>query len=406
MKEYKWMIAIVGVLLAAFVFNIWSGPIMGWFFSQPVVGEAATRAISGGSERGGFPAHWKTDWEKRTIELDELISGGPPRDGIPPIDDPSFVTIEEAADWVDDREPVLVYAQDGIARAYPIQVLTWHEIVNDTVGDTPIAVTYCPLCNAAIVFSRKLGDRTLTLGTSGMLRKSDMVMWDRQTESLWQQLTGEGLVGELAGEQLELLPSLMISFGTFRDEYPNGEVLSKDTGHARRYGQNPYAGYDVSAKPFLYHDDIDDRLAAMDRVVAFMHGDGIAYSYDLLVEKGVVNTEIDGRPVVIFYQPGTASAMHATEIKRGRDVGAVGVFNRQVGDRVLTFEQTEDSAFTDTETGSTWSLAGVATSGEMKGQVLDQVLHFNHFWFAWQAFYPDTALHHTAEATMSPEATP
>lgn len=335
---------------------------------------------------------WETNWDKRSIELDELIPGGPPRDGIPPIDHPEFVTIEAAQAWLDDREPVLVFSHEGEARAYPIQILMWHEIVNDTLNEIPITVTYCPLCNAAIVFDRRLDGDVLTFGTSGMLRKSDLVMWDRQTESLWQQLTGEAIVGDLTGATLTMLPSKMISFQSFYEAHPNGEVLSRETGTSKNYGQNPYAGYDEERKPFLYYEDIDDRLEPMDRVVAFMRGDGLAYSYDYLKEHRVVNLEMNGQPTVIFWAPGVASAMHAAQISEGRDVGAVGVFNSVLDGEKRTFSFNEEGEIIDHETESTWSHTGRALEGPLAGNELQPVLHFNHFWFAWQAFYPDTEL--------------
>ena len=137
---------------------------------------------------------WQTNWERRLISTDELLSGGPPRDGIPSIDDPQFVTATEAEEWIFGNEPVIAVEINGEARAYPLQILTWHEIVNDTLGDVPIIITFCPLCNSAIVFERTLDGESVEFGTSGLLRNSDLVMYDRQTETLWQQFTGEALI--------------------------------------------------------------------------------------------------------------------------------------------------------------------------------------------------------------------
>ena len=142
---------------------------------------------------------WNTNWNKHTIDYDELLSGGPPRDGIPSIDEPEFVSPDEAEEWLADNEPVIALEIDGDARAYPLQILTWHEIVNDTVGGVPVAVTFCPLCNSAITFDRRLDGEIYEFGTSGLLRNSDLVMYDRTTESLWQQFTGEAIVGDLVG---------------------------------------------------------------------------------------------------------------------------------------------------------------------------------------------------------------
>jgi hypothetical protein len=187
---------------------------------------------------------WNTNWNKHTINYSELLSGGPPRDGIPSIDDPTFVSPGEAAEWLADNEPVIALEIDGDARAYPLQILTWHEIVNDTVGGVPVIVTFCPLCNSALTFDRRLGGEVYEFGTSGLLRNSDLVMYDRTSESLWQQLTGEAIVGDLVGETLDFLPSSLVGFGDFRETFPEGIVLSKDTGFGRNYGRNPYAGYD------------------------------------------------------------------------------------------------------------------------------------------------------------------
>ncbi len=182
---------------------------------------------------------WNTDWTRHTIRYDEILSGGPPRDGIPAIDDPKFVSIDEAAEWLEEQEPVVALEVKGAARAYPLQILTWHEIVNDAIAGAPVAVTFCPLCNSAVVFDRRHDNRTLEFGVSGLLRNSDLIMYDRQTESLWQQFTGESIAGEMAGEMLTWLLASIISFADFRETYPNGQVLSRDTGYNRSYGTIP-----------------------------------------------------------------------------------------------------------------------------------------------------------------------
>jgi hypothetical protein len=191
----------------------------------------------------GLRAGWKTDFSKRSVSEQEFMSGGPGKDGIPAVDDPKFVAVEDA-DFLEDREPVIELVVEDDARAYPIQILIWHEIVNDVVGGVPVAVTFCPLCNAAIAFDRRLDRQTLDFGTTGNLRSSDLVMYDRQTESWWQQFGGEALVGRLTGASLEQLPSRIVSWADFRREHAGGRVLSRDTGFARPYGENPYVGYD------------------------------------------------------------------------------------------------------------------------------------------------------------------
>ena len=172
---------------------------------------------------------WKTDFGKHSVPYSEIIRGGPPRDGIPPIDDPNFIAVSDAPDHLVDHEPVVTFEFNGEAKAYPVSILMWHEIVNDEVGGLPVSVTYCPLCNTAIVFDRRVGDEVYDFGTSGNLRNSDLLMWDRQTESWWQQITGEAIVGELTGTKLTFLPANMISWVDFKEAFPDG------TGSVQRY---------------------------------------------------------------------------------------------------------------------------------------------------------------------------
>ena len=190
------------------------------------------------------PAGWETDFSNASVDLSEFLSGGPPRDGIPPVDDPRFRPVSDEEN-LSDAEPVVAVALAGeTPRANPIQILIWHEIVNDRIGGRNVAVTFCPLCNTAVVFDRVVDGRELTFGTTGNLRRSDLVMWDRQTESWWQQFSGEALVGELTGTTLDIVPSQLISWGDFIERFPQGEVLTRETGNARNYGMNPYQGYD------------------------------------------------------------------------------------------------------------------------------------------------------------------
>ena len=225
---------------------------------------------------------WSTDFTRHTIPLDEIVSGGPPKDGIPAIDRPRYVPVAEARAWLRDEEPVLVVEGGSVVRAYPYQVLIWHEIVNDDVAALPLAVTYCPLCNTALVFRREHGGRILDFGTTGRVRHSDLVMYDRQTESWWQQATGEAIVGELAGERLEAYPARTASWREFRESHPQGEVLSRETGFDRPYGRNPYVGYDRRSGPIaqFFRLRVDERLRPMERVVAIAHGGAdVAYPF-------------------------------------------------------------------------------------------------------------------------------
>ena len=211
---------------------------------------------------------WRTDASRRAVPLSEFRDGGPPRDGIPPIDRPRYVGVRQADRVLTEREPVIAVSVAGRTRAYPIRILVWHEIVNDRLGDRPIVVTYCPLCNSALVFDRQVGDRTLDFGTTGKLRRSDLVMWDRQTESWWQQFDGQALVGSQVGRRLQLLPSQVLSWRDFRERHPQGSVLSQETGFRRDYGRTPYPGYERPGdRPFLYDGPLDARLPPKERVV-------------------------------------------------------------------------------------------------------------------------------------------
>lgn len=336
---------------------------------------------------------WSTDFSRRTVAWEEIISGGPPKDGIPAIDAPTFESVETAAAWLSPRDPVILFAEGEDVRAYPLAILIWHEIVNDTVGGRAVAVTFCPLCNASIVFDRTLEGMMLDFGTTGELRNSDLIMYDRQTESWWQQFTGQGIVGRFAGKQLTFLPSQVISFADFAAEFPDALVLTRP-GFSRSYGTNPYTNYDSSTRPFLFQGKLDDRLPATERVAGVVI-DGIvkAYPFTAVAASGVIHDELVGVPLVVLHKPGTASALDRRAIREGRDVGSVAVFDRRVDGRVLTFVANGDGTYTDRETGSTWNILGEAIAGELEGQRLTRQLAFDHFWFAWAAFHPQTLLY-------------
>ncbi len=340
-----------------------------------------------------FGSRWSTDFSKHSIDFSELLSGGPGKDGIPAIDEPQFVSIAEGDDFLAGQEPVIALELNGDARAYPIQILIWHEITNDTVGGVPVTVTFCPLCNSAIVFEREFGGVVYDFGVSGLLRKSDLVMFDRQTESWWQQFTGEALVGELTGTLLELVPASIVSWDDFKATHPDGQVLSRDTGFSRSYGQNPYAGYDTTdGNPFLFRGDLDGRLSPVERVAAVeLNGETVAYPFSLLEEQIVVHDTIGGEPVVVFFQPGTTSALGGPVIADARDIGATGVFRPEAAGQTLTF-RADGEKIIDNETGSRWNVLGKAVDGPLAGEVLSPIVHGAHFWFAWAAFQPDTRI--------------
>jgi len=331
------------------------------------------------------------------IDPGDVLSGGPPPDGIPPVDDPQFISVDEADAWINDVEPVLVVDIDGDVRAYPIQIMMWHEIVNDTVGGVPLAVTYCPLCNSAITFERTIRGVETTFGTSGSLYFANLVMYDRATESLWNQLDGRAVIGVLTGDVLTQIPSSTVSWAEVKESRPDAKVLDRDrTGARRNYGTNPYTGLDdPNGQPFLFNGDIDVRAKAMQNIVAMeSEADAVAWTLDAISnDSGTAATagEFDGEPIVIFWKTGESSALDTSEISEGRDVGTVGVFSTVADGQELTF-QADGEAFIDDQTSSTWNVFGEAVSGPLAGTTLDPVTFVRTFWFSWAAFRPDTDL--------------
>ncbi len=287
---------------------------------------------------------------------------------------------------------MLSLAVDGETRAYPVQILTWHEIVNDTFDDLAVTVSYCPLCNSALAYNRDLGDRVVTFGTSGRLFNSSLVMYDRETESLWTHFNGTAVVGTLHGTRLELLPMQTTSWASFLQANPDGLVLTRETGHDRRYGQNPYSGYDdVTTSPFLFDGDSDPRLPAKERIVGIRRNDdSAAIVLESLSSVGVLATEVDGDLLSVWHLPGTATALEGSSVAGGRDIGAVGVYLPVIDGQVLTFDRTDDGVFVDAETGSSWNIQGLALDGPLAGEQLQPVEHIDTFWFALAAFEPDT----------------
>jgi hypothetical protein len=338
---------------------------------------------------------FKTDFSLHSVPYREIISGGPPRDGIPPIDDPKFIDITEADEWLRPVEPVILVQVGQDARAYPLQILTYHEIVNDTVGGLPLAITFCPLCNTAIVFERMVNDRLLDFGTTGHLRFSNLIMYDRQTETWWQQGNGEAIVGEQLGARLDFYPGSIIAWEEFRSNFPTGKVLSRDTGFARPYGRNPYIGYDdINNPPFLYRGPATPGvLPPVARVLTVdLEDEAVAYPYEVLEETRVVNDTVGGAAILVVWQPGTASALDSESIAAGRDVGTANAYSRQVDGELLTF-RFEDNRIVDDQTNSEWNFLGLAVSGDLAGQQLVPVVAINHFWFSWAAFKPETRIY-------------
>jgi hypothetical protein len=343
----------------------------------------------------GAEQEFSTDFTISSISFDEILSGGPPKDGIPALNNPRFLEVEEVGDWIGDLEPVIVFENQGDIRIYPLQILIWHEIVNDVVGDMPVAITFCPLCNTAIAFDATINGMVLDFGTTGRLRYSNLVMYDRQTETWWQQATGIAIVGQLTGSQLTFLPTSIIGWSQARQTYPDALVLSRETGYNRNYGRNPYPGYDnVNSSPFLYDGPpTPGELPAMARITTVdINNDAVAYPNDTVQSLRVINDTVGGKDIVIFSEEGLASALDASEIASGEDVGATGVFERTLDGQTLTFVLSENKII-DEQSGSVWNIFGQAISGDLSGQSLITVVKVDHFWFSWVAFRPDTRIY-------------
>lgn len=282
-----------------------------------------------------------TDGVKHSVPLDQILSGGPPKDGIPPIDHPKFISIPEASKQLSDKEPGLALEIGGVDRFYPFQILVWHEIVNDTINSKRVLVTYCPLCLSGIVFDPVVNGEHVEFGTSGKLWNSNLVMYDRKTNSLWSQILGEAIVGEMTGTKLTVLPSDQIRFGEWKKLHPNGEVLSRDTGATRFYGQDPYGDYYTTPGTFFPVDKKDSRLPEKEFVLGIVvNGKAKAYWPAAVKKAGTFEDSFAGKTIVAKYEP---------------DIDAVRLF-------------------------------------EKKNGALERINPFGAFWFSWVAAHPDTEL--------------
>ena len=372
---------------------------------------------------------WDFDYEQRTVDITNLVEGCAPQRGLDcicaiggndsarcglnysqnaiyedAIAPPQFVSVDEAlGGHLVLNDPVVAVNLNGEQRAYPLSILTLHEIVNDTLGDAPISVTYCPLCNSALVFSRFApGGGVLNFGVSGLLLNSDLVMFDRETRTLWQQFTGRGIVGEHAGVQLTLLPAALVTLEQFRDSYSDGEVLLGPLPD-RLYDARLYAGYENSSdQPFLFRGQLDGRLVPTSRILGLNVGEAaVAYAFNGLAANPIQHDQINGTDIVIFYDPDTFSPFNAVEDDNFLDPnddpsarlvsGSAVAYSPQVNGTTLQFEKRGDD-IVDTNTNSVWSQAGVAVSGELAGSRLEIISSGNHFWFAWAAFNPETEI--------------
>jgi hypothetical protein len=312
---------------------------------------------------------------KAIVPLDQIVSGGPPRDGIPSIDSPKFVSAEDAG--LQDSDLVLGFNINGDIRAYPLNILVWHEIVNDEVGGTPVAVTYCPLCFTNQVFHRTIDNQTVEFRTSGKLYNSNLVMYDRTSESLWSQALSQAIVGEHAGKKLERIPFDVAFWREWKALYPESKVLSQDTGFGRPYGVDPYGNYYTDPNILFPVSHRDDRLGPKEIVVG-LENEGVyrAYPIQQIEDNHIINDEIGDRKIVLMsFYPFMARP-----------------YDRSVDGLVLDFEY-DGGKVIDTQTSSIWNFEGEAIEGEMKGKQLVRLPFDEGFWFTWVAFHPETSLH-------------
>jgi len=321
----------------------------------------------------------RAEEEIHTVPLNEIVSGGPPPDGIPSIDSPKFVSVIEGNKFLEDTDKVVGIKLNGDIRAYPLQILVWHEIVNDVVGDNPLAVTYCPLCFTNQVFNRTINHTVLEFGTSGKLYNSNLVMYDRTSKSLWSQALGEAIVGSNAGAKLERIPFDVAFWKDWKQLYPNSKVLSKDTGSARPYGADPYEDYYTSPDILFPISNRDNRLELKEIVVG-VENEGIYKAYKLQdIEKlKVINDKLDNKSLTLFsLYPIMARA-----------------FDTTVNNQTLTFYlNSTDNSFRDKQTQSKWDFEGKSTEGPLKGKELLRLPFDEGYWFEWVAFHPETKVY-------------
>lgn len=317
-----------------------------------------------------------TNGEKHLVPLDKIKSGGPPKDGIPSIDNPKFVSASQAQ-FVPDDELVIGLKLNGETKAYPLFIMVWHEIVNDKLGDTPVAITYCPLCFTNQVFERTLNGQEVEFGTSGKLYNSNLVMYDRLTDSYWSQALGLAIKGELTGTQLKRIPFDIMKWEDWKSLYPDSLVLTTDTGNLRAYGVDPYGDYYTDSRIFFPVENYDDRMHEKELILGF-EADNMfkAYKQRDVETLKVINDEINGNPILLTSEFSSNAR----------------AFDREVDGKVLEFTYS-DGLVIDIQTNSEWNYEGHAISGTLKGTQLDREVFDPGFWFEWVAFHPSTSVY-------------
>ena len=317
-----------------------------------------------------------TNGQKHIVPLDKIKSGGPPKDGIPSIDNPKFVPVSESQ-FVPDTTFVIGLDINGEKRAYPLFIMVWHEIVNDSVGGVPVAVTYCPLCFTNQVFERVIDGKEVEFGTSGKLYNSNLVMYDRLTDSYWSQALGVAITGELTGYELKRIPFDVISWADWKTLHPDTLVLTTETGHIRSYGVDPYGDYYTDPRILFPVEHEDDRMHPKEIILGFYEEEVYkAYKQEDVESAIVINDKINTRPMMLV-------SLFSGDSR---------AFDRTVDGKILTFDFVDD-VIIDFESKSEWNYDGVAISGSMEGKQLTRLPFNPGFWFEWVAFHPDTEVY-------------
>lgn len=309
---------------------------------------------------------------------ENLVSGNSPPDGIPPIDQPQFVSVEQADTFLVAEEPVFIVTVNGETKIYPQQILVWHEVVNDSVGGKNVSVSYSPLTGTVVGYQSQSDEVSTDFGTSGYILNSNIVLYDRETGSLWPQIFGTAITGEARGSGVEMFPVAWSSWGDAKAAYPDAEVLSKNTGHVRSYGFDPYGSYIGegtyydSGRVFfpLMHED--DRLSPKEVVVGVKGSGQVAVLKEKIRQDGAVHSVVGKVPIVAFWDDVLNTAR---------------IYSRDLDGEVLEFVQSGQN-FVD-QNGDTWASDGTQRGGESE---LNWIPSFDSMWFAWSAFYPDSGL--------------
>jgi hypothetical protein len=317
-----------------------------------------------------------TNGVKHTVPLEEIRDGGPPPDGIPSIDKPKFIEASQAQSMNDD-DLVIGLKLNGQTKAYPLFILVWHEIVNDKLGDTPVAVTYCPLCFTTQVFERTLNGTEVQFGTSGKLYNSNLVMYDRLTGSYWSQALGQSIKGSLAGSELQRIPFDLAKWSDWKSSYPDSLVLTTDTGYQRAYGSDPYGNYYTSTEIIFPVAHKDDRIHPKEIIAGYHNLNSYkAYKFHDVESAKVINDKINGKEILLV-------SLYPNMIR---------AFDREADGNSIEFVFS-DGKIMDKQTKSEWNFDGQAVTGPLKGKHLERIALNPGFWFEWVAFHPDTEIY-------------